>query len=170
MSESKNAHIAYIAIGSNIGERYENMKQAITHLDTHDEIEVEQESDVYETDPVGYTDQPQFLNMVIRVKTTLKPEALLKEQLRIELLLGRKREIRFGPRTIDLDLLIYDNVSMETELLILPHPRMMERAFVLVPLFDVLNAEFKNYNTIAETAQNALQMRKEGIKKWITTY
>jgi 2-amino-4-hydroxy-6-hydroxymethyldihydropteridine diphosphokinase len=162
--------IAYIAIGSNIGERYENMQQAIAHLNAHEQIEVEAESAIYETDPVGYTDQPQFLNMVIRVNTSLSPEQLLKEQLRIELVLGRKREIRFGPRTIDLDLLIYDNVSMETELLILPHPRMMERSFVLVPLFDVLKPEYYNYNTIAETAQNALQMRKEGIKKWIMTY
>lgn len=169
MSHAKTS-IAYIAIGSNIGDRYQNMKQAIEHLQAHELIDVQAESLVYETDPVGYTDQPQFLNMVIRVSTTLSAVELLKEQLRIELLLGRKREIRFGPRTIDLDLLMYDNVSMETELLILPHPRMMERAFVLVPLFDVLNSENKDYNMIAETAQNALQMRKEGIKKWIMTY
>lgn len=169
MSHAKTS-TAYIGIGSNIGDRYHNMKQAIEHLQAHELIHVQAESFVYETDPVGYTDQPQFLNMVIRVDTSLTAEELLKEQLRIELLLGRKREIRFGPRTIDLDLLMYDNISMETELLILPHPRMMERAFVLVPLFDVLNAENKDYNMIAETAQNALQMRKEGIKKWIMTY
>lgn len=169
MIEAK-TYTAYIAIGSNIGDRYSNMLQAIAKLHAHQEIEVEAQSEVYETDPVGYTDQPQFLNMVIRVKTSLKPEELLKQQLQIELILGRKREIRFGPRTIDLDLLIYDNVSMETELLILPHPRMMERAFVLVPLFDVLKAEYQHYNTIAEKAQYALQKRKEGIKKWTTTY
>lgn len=169
MFETKN-QVAYIALGSNVGDRHQHLKQAISHIDAHPNISVEAKSYIYETDPVGYLDQPQFLNMVIRVRTTLEPETLLKEQLRIELLLGRKREVRFGPRTIDLDLLIYENVSMETELLILPHPRMMERAFVLVPLFDVLNAEYETYNTIAETAQKALQMRKEGIKKWIMTY
>ena len=169
MFETK-TEVAYIALGSNVGDRYQNIQQAISHIDAHPNIKVEAKSYIYETDPVGYIDQPQFLNMVIRVSTSLSPQALLQEQLRIELVLGRKRDIRFGPRTIDLDLLIYDNVSMETELLILPHPRMMERAFVLVPLFDVLNAEYSKYNTIAEEAQRALQMRKEGIKKWIMTY
>ena len=157
---------AYIALGSNIGDRMKALESAIKKLGEHDEIEVEATSHVYETDPVGYTDQPAFLNMVVRVRTTLHPEALLIEQLRIEAELGRQRDVRWGPRTIDLDLLIYDNVSMETDVLILPHPRMMERAFVLVPLHDVLSSEHPLAPQVKDIAKEALQMRKEGILLW----
>src|SRR5690606_41105594 len=91
-----------------------------------------------ETDPVGYTEQDAFLNIVIEVETTYSPHELLQQQLKIESELGRVRQVQWGPRTSDLDLLLYDNMVLETEQLILPHPRMMERAFVLVPLRDVL--------------------------------
>lgn len=160
--------IAYIALGSNIGDRIQTLKSAIQKLNEHAAIEVEAESDVYETDPVGYTEQPAFLNMVVRVRTSLMPEELLKEQLRIEEQLGRKRQVRWGPRTIDLDLLLYDNVSMETDVLILPHPRMMERAFVLVPLHDVLSSEHPLALQVSNIAKESLQMRKEGIIRWTT--
>lgn len=163
------AATAYIAIGSNMGEREQWLNKAIAALQQHADIEVVQVSNIYETDPVGYTQQPAFLNMVIQVRTTLSPTDLLLEQLSIEQQLGRVREVRWGPRTIDLDLLMYDNISLETELLVLPHPRMMERAFVLVPLHDVLSASHSLYTEVKHIAEDALHTGKEGIALWKTT-
>jgi 2-amino-4-hydroxy-6-hydroxymethyldihydropteridine diphosphokinase len=94
-------------------------------------------SSIYETDPVGYENQEQFLNMAIQVSTALNPFELLDTCLEIELNLGRKRDIRWGPRTIDLDILLFNHENIETEKLIVPHPRMHERAFVLIPLLEI---------------------------------
>jgi 2-amino-4-hydroxy-6-hydroxymethyldihydropteridine diphosphokinase len=128
---------AYVALGANLGARDTTLREALARLDSLEGVEVRRTSGVYETDPVGYTDQPAFLNMAAAVSTTLAPVELLRKLLEIELQMGRVREVRWGPRTIDLDLLLYEGVSMESEELILPHPRMGERAFVLVPLFDI---------------------------------
>lgn len=168
MSNTTNEQIAYIALGSNMGDREQWLLAAIKALDANTEITVTAVSSIYETDPVGYTDQDAFLNMAVQVKTTLSPEQLLLQQLAIEQQLGRVRDIRWGPRTIDLDLLMYHNINLETELLILPHPRMMERAFVLVPLHDVLAAEHELYHQIKPVVEEALQSRKEGITLWKT--
>lgn len=162
------AATAYIALGSNLGDRAQTLKDAIMALRQHPHIEVEQLSNIYETDPVGFIDQPAFLNMVIRVSTTLPAIDLLTEQFTVEEQLGRKREVRWGPRTIDLDLLIYDNVLMKTDRLILPHPRMMERAFVLVPLHDVLEKDHAQFDEIDLISKEALRLRKEGISLWTT--
>ena len=128
---------AFIAIGSNIGDRLRYLKDGIKQLNAHDKIKVVNASSVYETDPVGFTDQDAFLNMVIQVKTALGPYELLDELLLIEEKLGRKREIKWGPRTLDLDILLYNQENIESEKLIVPHPRMHERAFVLVPLLEI---------------------------------
>ena len=168
MTNSVTAMTAYIAMGSNVGDREHWLRQAIDTLDRHNAIEITKVSNIYETDPVGYTEQPSFLNMVIEVRTTLSAPALLLEQLAIEQQLGRVREVQWGPRTIDLDLLLYDNVSLESDLLVLPHPRMMERAFVLVPLHDVLSKVHLLYNEVKGIAEEALQLRKEGITLWTT--
>ncbi|WP_026583024.1 2-amino-4-hydroxy-6-hydroxymethyldihydropteridine diphosphokinase [Bacillus sp. J33] len=128
---------AYIAIGSNIGNRFNNLKEAIARINRLPGIEVVNASSIYETDPVGYENQEQFLNMVIHVSTALNPLELLDACLETELTLGRKREIRWGPRTIDLDILLYNHENIETEKLIVPHPRMHERAFVLIPLLEI---------------------------------
>lgn len=128
---------AYISLGSNMGDRYNYIMQAINHLDDHPDIDVVNRSSIYETDPVGYEDQDLFLNMVIEVKTQLKPHELLDICMEIEQILGRKREIKWGPRTIDLDILLYNQENIETEKLIVPHPRMLERAFVMVPLLEI---------------------------------
>ncbi|MBW5449003.1 2-amino-4-hydroxy-6-hydroxymethyldihydropteridine diphosphokinase [Cohnella sp. CFH 77786] len=132
---------AYVALGANLGERHLALREALGRMACVPGLEVRRISGVYETDPVGYTDQPAFLNMAAAVATDLEPEALLETLLRIEQEMGRVREIRWGPRTIDLDLLLYEGVEMETETLTLPHPRMGERAFVLVPLRDVWRPE-----------------------------
>ncbi|MFE8698838.1 2-amino-4-hydroxy-6-hydroxymethyldihydropteridine diphosphokinase [Cytobacillus sp. FJAT-53684] len=128
---------AYIALGSNIGDRFENLKQAIECLKAISEVDLVSVSSVYETDPVGYEDQEQFLNMVIQVKTGFTPFKLLDVCLEIEKELGRKRDIRWGPRTIDLDILLYNQENIKTEKLFIPHPRMQERAFVIIPLLEI---------------------------------
>lgn len=130
-------HISYIALGSNITPRYGYLDQAIKMLTKSENICVKKVSSVYETDPVGVTDQASFLNMVIEVETTLTSIELLDVCQRIEQTLGRKRIIRWGPRTIDLDILLYNQENMKTERLVIPHPRMHERAFVLVPLHEI---------------------------------
>jgi 2-amino-4-hydroxy-6-hydroxymethyldihydropteridine diphosphokinase len=122
-----------------MGERVQQLEQAIQKLDNHPHIAVEQHSAMYETAPVGFIDQPAFINMAIRVSTSLAPEALLEVMLQIELELGRERKVHWGPRTIDLDLLWMRDVQWQSERLSLPHPYLFERAFVLVPLLDCLS-------------------------------
>jgi 2-amino-4-hydroxy-6-hydroxymethyldihydropteridine diphosphokinase len=128
---------AFIGLGSNMGDRYQYLMRAIDFLAGHPAIELVNISSVYETDPVGYEDQDQFLNMVIEAKTKLTANDLLAECMKIEQMLGRKREIKWGPRTIDLDILLFNQENIETEKLIVPHPRMLERAFVMVPLLEI---------------------------------
>lgn len=157
---------AYIALGSNIGDREGLLQQAVKMIDEHAGISVIKVSNMYETDPVGYTDQPAFLNMAISVSTVLSPIELLRSLLELEQRLGRVRHQRWGPRTIDLDLLLYDNVILEQEELTLPHPRMMERAFVLVPLHDVIADSHPLSEQVSALSQAALQLGKEGITLW----
>lgn len=164
------AEEAYIGVGSNIGDREQQLLQAIRILDEHPDIEVVRLSGIYETDPVGFTDQPPFLNMAIAVRTSLSPLALLRQMLQVEQQLGRIRTQRWGPRTIDLDMLLYDNVLMDQEELMLPHPRMMDRLFVLVPLHDVLTHSHPLHEQVAAMSTAALQAGKEGITLWKTIY
>jgi 2-amino-4-hydroxy-6-hydroxymethyldihydropteridine diphosphokinase len=159
---------AYIALGSNIGSREAMLGEALSRMDAHPDIAVSKVSAVYETDPVGYADQPAFLNMAAAVSTRLTPVELLRELLAIELALGRVRDIRNGPRTIDLDVLYMDDAELDTEELILPHPRMMERAFVLVPLREVLDDAMPIRQAVEAAAEEALLEGKEGITRWTT--
>lgn len=131
-------HDVYVALGSNVGNREQNLKTAL-HLLTEEKnrLRLTNVSRLYETMPVGYTHQGDFLNAVCRLQSTLEPFELLKVLQKIELQLGRKREIHWGPRTLDLDLLLYDELEISSETLTIPHPRMFERAFVLIPLRDV---------------------------------
>lgn len=127
----------FISIGSNIGDRLHHLKEAIRLLHATEELSVAMISSIYETAPVGYTDQADFLNIVIGVETELDALSLLAVCQEIELELGRVRDIRWGPRTVDLDILLYSNESIVMENLIVPHPRMHERAFVLIPLLEI---------------------------------
>ncbi|MBX6352142.1 MAG: 2-amino-4-hydroxy-6-hydroxymethyldihydropteridine diphosphokinase [Thermoflavifilum sp.] len=126
----------FIGLGSNLGHRLHHLGWAVECLQKLADGPLVT-SAVYETDPVGYTDQPAFLNMVVRMPTRLSPRRLLAELQRLEALHGRTREIRFGPRTLDLDILLYGTEYVCFADLQIPHPRMWERAFVLVPLADV---------------------------------
>jgi 2-amino-4-hydroxy-6-hydroxymethyldihydropteridine diphosphokinase len=156
---------AYIALGSNIGDRERFLSDAIQQLGEHQQIAVTGRSSIYETEPVGVTDQAAFLNMAVEVQTTLTPEQLFTVMLQVEQNLGRTRELRWGPRTIDLDLLLYDDVSQDDPRLILPHPRMMERAFVLIPLAEVMHAHHSQQ--AAELAEHAERLnRKEVVVPW----
>ncbi|PLR91883.1 2-amino-4-hydroxy-6-hydroxymethyldihydropteridine diphosphokinase [Bacillus sp. T33-2] len=157
---------AYIALGSNMGNRFEYLKKAVLLLHSDEKIKVEVTSSVYETDPVGYTEQDLFLNMVVKVSSVLQPQDLLDVCQKIELELGRKREIKWGPRTIDLDILLYDQDNIETEKLMVPHPRMQERAFVIIPLLEICP------NITVPTMENPLNSflaslpNKEGVRIW----
>ncbi len=127
--------LIYLALGTNLGDRFANLRSAIESFSP--ELRVTQESTIYETPPWGYTDQPAFLNMVIEAETSLNPRALLTYLKKQEDELGRIKNFRNGPRQIDLDILFYDNLVMDEEKLTIPHPRLHERAFVLVPLADI---------------------------------
>ena len=128
-------HIVYLALGSNLGDRLGNLKLAIASLSP--QIEVRAKSRVYETPPWGYTEQPAFLNQVIKGNTYVEPVQLIKHLKRLEVALGREATFQNGPRLIDLDILFYDELTLNTPQLILPHPRLHERGFVLMPLSDI---------------------------------
>ncbi len=127
--------IVHIGLGSNLGNRAANLRDAITALAGVGEVEAE--SRVYETAPLYVTDQPAFLNMAVRIRTTLSPLDLLHRLKGIESQLGRVAAVRYGPRRIDLDILLYGEVVLETAELALPHPRLPERRFALAPLADI---------------------------------
>ena len=128
---------AYIALGSNVGDAAANLDEAVRALDLVPGVRVTNVSGYYVTEPWGYTEQPDFTNACCEVETTLSPEALLGVCLGVEAGMGRVRTIKNGPRVIDLDLLLYGKESRNTEELVLPHPRMGEREFVLLPLNDL---------------------------------
>ena len=127
---------AYLGLGANLGDRLGTLRRAVELLGATDGISVMQSSNVYETAPVG-PPQPDFLNAVVRVETDLEPHALLEACQSIERALGRERHERWGPRTIDIDVLAYDHLEIDEPDLEVPHPRMHERAFVLVPLGEL---------------------------------
>jgi 2-amino-4-hydroxy-6-hydroxymethyldihydropteridine diphosphokinase len=128
---------AFLGLGSNLGDRAENLQRAVDLLDTEPGIAVVASSRVWETDPVGGPSQPDYLNAVIRVEADVAPHDLLDACLRVEAALGRVREVRWGPRTIDIDVLLVDALVVDDAELTIPHPRMTERAFVLLPLLEL---------------------------------
>ena len=128
-------HVVYLALGSNLGNRAANLKEAIAALPP--QMEVKAKSKVYETPPWGYTEQEKFLNQVLMVRTYLKPEQLLKHLKRLEVALGRVASFRNGPRLIDIDILFYDDLVFESQELVIPHPHMHKRGFVLLPMMDI---------------------------------
>ncbi len=125
----------YLALGTNLGDRLGNLRAAMAALPP--QVTVMKKSPVYETQPWGVTDQPAFLNMVLKGKTSLAPVKLLKYLKDLETRLGRRPSVRYGPREIDIDILFYDEIIFHNPELTIPHPNLHERAFVLVPLTDV---------------------------------
>lgn len=128
---------AFISLGSNLGDREAILRNALRRLSSFPGIEIRAVSRIRETDPVGVIDQPRFLNAVAELETRLDPESLLDRLQEVEREFHRTRERRWGPRTLDLDLLLYGGRVMETARLLLPHPRLKERRFVLEPLAEL---------------------------------
>jgi 2-amino-4-hydroxy-6-hydroxymethyldihydropteridine diphosphokinase len=131
------AHRVYLGLGCNLGDRRGNLLAALRLLDGMEDISVLEVSSVYETRPWGVLDQPDFLNLVTLVSTSREPHAMLAACGEVETELGRVRAEMWGPRVIDVDILLYDDLSVEEEELIIPHPHMLERDFVMVPLMEL---------------------------------
>jgi 2-amino-4-hydroxy-6-hydroxymethyldihydropteridine diphosphokinase len=130
--------LVYVGLGANLGDRERTIRAALERLDADDQVEVVRVSSLRETDPIGYEDQPRFLNGAAALESTLGPRELLDLLLAVERELGRRRDgPRFGPRTIDLDLLLYGDETVDEPGLQIPHPRLAERAFVLEPLAEL---------------------------------
>jgi 2-amino-4-hydroxy-6-hydroxymethyldihydropteridine diphosphokinase len=128
-------HSVYLALGSNLGDRAGNLRAAVDALAP--QVIVSAESKIYETPPWGYEDQPAFLNMAVKAETDLEPASLLKHLKELEVHLGRAQSFRWGPRLIDIDILFDDDRVVDTPSIVIPHPRLHERAFVLIPLADI---------------------------------
>lgn len=163
MSKEKEGifHIVYLALGSNLGERRAHLREALNRLSP--EVHIHKVSSVYETTPVGYQDQPDFLNIACQGETQLSPQALLHYVKTIESAIGRQTTFRNGPRVIDIDILLYDQLCIQENDLIIPHPRMAERAFVLAPLAEIASEviEPTHYQTIRELLR---KVSTQGIK------
>ncbi len=147
-------HQAFVAIGSNLGEREDYLEQGLKGLRSCGDCRVEQVSEIIATKPYGVTDQPDFLNGMVKLKTLLSPWELLRELNRIEQQAGRERKVHWGPRTLDLDIIFYDNCVIDTEELTIPHPDMHNRAFVLQPLAEL--APYFRHPLLHKTASQML--------------
>jgi len=128
---------AFLGLGSNLGDRLATLQHAVDLLDAEPGITVLASSRVWETDAVGGPPQPDYLNAVVRVETDLEPRALLDACQRVEAALGRVRHVRWGPRTVDIDIELYGDETVDEPDLTVPHPRMLERAFVILPLLEL---------------------------------
>jgi 2-amino-4-hydroxy-6-hydroxymethyldihydropteridine diphosphokinase len=127
--------IAYLGLGTNLGDRDENLRTAVRLLS--EQADILKTSSVYETEPVGLAEQPWFLNMVAEAETGMAPGDLLSFAQGIEMAMGRVRTVANGPRVIDIDILLHGDEQLESERLTLPHPRMLQRAFAMVPLYEI---------------------------------
>lgn len=138
MTHEQTTHTAYVGLGSNIGSRHETLNSAVTALDDSPDVSVTRVSTFIETEPVGGpSGQRPYLNGAVEIRTSLTPTELLRRCQAIENDHGRTRDVRWGPRTLDLDILLYDDATVDTDELIVPHPRMHERRFVLEPLCEI---------------------------------
>nr|WP_239530323.1 2-amino-4-hydroxy-6-hydroxymethyldihydropteridine diphosphokinase [Sporolactobacillus spathodeae] len=161
--------MAYLGLGSNIGARASFLKQALEQLDNVPGVRVIRCSSIYETAPYGPVEQNDFLNLAVQIETIMPPLALLDTVQQIEKAMLRKREIHWGPRTIDLDILLYDQTISHTERLALPHPEIARRAFVLKPM-----AELAPHLVLPGINRSMIELwqtleEKEGVRLWKTS-
>ena len=158
-------------MGANIGNRIENIKSAIKELARTKNIKIEKKSSFYLTEPVGLREQPEFINCAVKIKTTLSPTKLLRIIKSIEMKLGRRRTVRYGPRVIDIDILFYGDKVVSTKKLTIPHKELTNRKFVLVPLIEIIEDGFRHpvHNlTIKEIfrRQNSIpEFKRQWVKK-----
>lgn len=156
-------HKAYIALGSNLHEPVKQLQDAFAAINTLYATHIIKQSSLYQTAPEGYLDQPDFINAVVLVETKLPAPDLMQALLAIEQTFGRERPFANAPRTLDCDMLLYDDVSMQTDLLTLPHPRMHLRGFVLLPLAEIApDLSLPDYGSVVKLSA---QYRHENIKK-----
>lgn len=158
-------HSAYIGFGSNIGDRLSYIKDAIHALSEAEGIILQKISSLYETEPVGYEEQARFLNGVVAIETKLFPQTLLYTLKDVEVTVGRQHRTRWGPREIDMDILIYEDVCLQSSDLIIPHPEMHLRGFVLVPLTEIApNVVHPVFNETIQTLLERLEDDKSVVK------
>lgn len=157
---------AYLSLGSNLGDRFDMLQDAVRILRQREGIKVTRISSVYETEPVGYTEQATFLNLVVEIMSELSAEKVLSICMETEQSMGRIREFRWGPRCIDLDILLYNDENIVSENLIIPHPRMHERGFVLVPLIELVPNQVHPVTGVPFSDYTKGQ--KEGVHVWKT--
>lgn len=155
-------HAIFLGLGSNLGDRRANLQDALTLLASR--LSITKVSSLYETEPVGYLDQHRFLNAVCQAATMAGPETVLEWAKETEAALGRTPSVRYGPRTVDVDLLLYGSLVLETPVLVIPHPRLAERAFVLAPLAEI--APSVVHPVLKQTAATLLEAvsGREGVK------
>ena len=158
---------AYLGLGSNIGNRLSYLNRALDILNSNPNINIVEKSKVYETKAWGYKNQADFLNICVEIQTTLNPKELLKECQGVEKKLNRKRLIRWGPRTIDVDILFFNDIILQEENLEIPHPRIKERAFVLIPLIDLNNTLKIDNISINEYLKSLTTEEREEVKEFI---
>lgn len=159
----------YLSLGANIGDRFGHLKKAIQLLKQIHGISIDSISSIYETEPVGFVEQPAFLNMVVGGTTEFTPEQLLQTVLEVERKQGRVREVRWGPRTLDIDILLYGQEIIADGNLEIPHPRMQDRLFVLIPFAEIAaeqpipigNNRFQTPSQLLENVKD-----KSGVYKW----
>ncbi|MGO8990318.1 MAG: 2-amino-4-hydroxy-6-hydroxymethyldihydropteridine diphosphokinase [bacterium] len=137
MPPNKMGHIAYIGIGSNLGDKLSQYEKAVSEILRIDRHKLLAKSSLFKTQPIGCTSQDWFVNAVLKIETDLEAPELLRKLKSIESHLGRTETFRWGPRTIDLDILFFDDIEIHTEELQVPHPRIQERQFVLIPLAEI---------------------------------
>ena len=158
---------AYLGLGTNMGDRLEYLNSACILLSEYENINITKKSKIYETKAWGYTAQADFLNMCLEINTSLDEFQLLEVCGQVEQKLNRKRIIRWGPRTIDVDILFFNDIILNNEKLSIPHPRISERAFVLIPLMD-LNTNLVIKNKTIDVYLNSLSSEERGqVKEYI---
>jgi 2-amino-4-hydroxy-6-hydroxymethyldihydropteridine diphosphokinase len=156
-----------LGLGSNMGDREKNLEAALRLLEEGRSISIYQISAIYETAPFGVTDQADFLNMVAEITTKLSPYQLLDKCLAVETLLGRIRTRPWGPRVIDLDLLVYDDIQLNEAALQLPHPGIFQRAFVLIPILDIVPQDMRIAGkTASNLEENLALLANQKLHLW----
>ena len=155
----------YLSLGSNIGNRQEYIESAIELVGKREGIKILKKSGLYETSPIGYVEQDLFLNAVIKIETDFSEREILKIINKIENELDRKREIRWGPRTIDIDILIFSDKKINETDLIIPHKEMLNRLFVLVPLIEIYDGEYFEKEKIIERIEELVAVGNQKIEK-----
>ncbi len=159
--------IAFISLGSNMGDAVKNLSIASNYISRIPHTNIVHLSSIYYTEPQGVKEQPWFANQVIEVTVQgLFPITFLNELLKIEILMGRKRDVRWGPRLIDLDLLLFGEEIISSSKLTLPHPRMLERAFVMVPLLEIAPDLVLPTGEVIKEEILKIEYRQEGYKIW----